>query len=266
MNLDLDELLSEWEDCGGEEICARLLRGEDGSEVVQLRVDLGILQMYLDSRPDGTRYRGMPTVYDHFQHERQTGDEPSEEDWQELHRELQQYNYRRLALSALAEEAFRGGDSERGRVFLQRTLRDIERCLAILGELQTNEDEWDGALAVLVPTLIFNRVRLLTRLRMEEERYEEAIEEVEYGIRELTHALADTGLQDEPGEPNPAVAYLDQMGRRLREQHGITRTLKERLDDAIEREDFEAAARLRDELRRRRQADLQPKLPFSEEG
>jgi protein-arginine kinase activator protein McsA len=56
------------------------------------------------------------------------------------------------------------------------------------------------------------------------------------------------------------------MGRRLREQHGITLTLKEQLDNAIEREDFEPAARLRDELRCRRQNDVQLKLPSPGDG
>ncbi|MBU0616499.1 MAG: UvrB/UvrC motif-containing protein, partial [Planctomycetes bacterium] len=95
---------------------------------------------------------------------------------------------------------------------------------------------------------------------------DEAIEEAEMGIRDLSQALAQAGLEPQRREENPAIAYLDQMGRRLREQHGITLTLKEQLDDAIEREDFEAAARLRDELRRRRQDDLQLKLPSPEDG
>jgi hypothetical protein len=265
MNLDLDELLSDW-DCAGEEVCARLVCGQDGDDVVQMRVDLGILQMSLDGRPDGTRYRGLPSVYDYFQHEKSVGDTLTEEDWRELHRELQQHNYRRLALSALAEEALRAQDCARGRAYLQRSLGDIERCLAILHELEENEEQWDDPLAVLLPTLIFNRARLLARLRIAENRHEEAVEEVERGIRELREALVEAGFEEQQREQNPAVAYLDQMGQRLREQHGITLTLRERLDEAIEQEDFEAAARLRDELRRRQQSDLQPELPFSEEG
>lgn len=265
MNLDLDELLSDW-DCAGDEVCARLICGEDGDELVQMRVDLGVLQMFLRGRPDGTRYRGLPSVYEYFQHEKNAGDALTDEDWRELHRELQQHNYRRLALSALAEDALRAQDCARGRAYLQRSLGDIERCLAILHELQENEEQWESPLAVLLPTLVFNRARLLARLRIAENRHDEAVEEIERGIRELREALAEAGVEEERCEQNPALAYLDQMGQRLREQHGITLTLRERLDAAIEQEDFEAAARLRDELRRRQQDDLQPELPFSEEG
>jgi hypothetical protein len=264
MNLDLNELLDNW-DSTPDEVCARLIDGEDGKDVLQLRVDLGVLQMCLDGRPDGQRYRGLPSVSDYVEHELQVGRELSEEDWRELHRELQQYNYRRLALSSLAEQALREEDFELGRAFLQRTLRDIDRCLTILRKLEQNDAEWDSPLAILVPTLIFNRARLLTRLRAAEHRYDEAIEEADAGIRDLSQALTEVGFEPERRQQNPAIAYLEQMGQRLREQHGITLTLREQLDDAIDREDFEAAARLRDELRRRRQNDLQHQLPSPED-
>jgi hypothetical protein len=265
MSLDLNELLGGW-DCSVDEVCARVIRGVDGTDVLQLRVDLGVLQMFLDGRPDGLRYHGLPSVQDYFEHESRVGRELTEEDWRELHRELQQYNYRRLAFSGLAEEALREKDLKRGGAYLQRTLRDIERCLATLQKLEENGEEWDGALALLVPTLVFSRARLLTRLRIAEERFDEAIEEAELGIRDLKQALAESGFDEEQREQNPAVAHLSQVAGRLREQYGIALTLKERLDEAIEREDFEMAARLRDELRRRRQKDLQPKLPSPEDG
>jgi hypothetical protein len=265
MNLDLNELLDEW-DCSADEVCARVVQGQDGENILQLRVDLGILQMALDGRPDGLRYHGLPSVYDHFRHERRLARQPTVDDWQELHRELQQHNYRRLALSSLAEEALRGEDVELGRTYMHRTLRDIERCLAILHELEENDTQWDDPLATLVPTLAFSRTRLLARLRVAEGRHEDAIEEVERGRRHLDQVLAQAGLDEEQREQNPALAYLEQMGHRLREQHGITLTLRERLDKAIEHEDFETAAHLRDELRRRRESDWRPKLPSPEEG
>jgi hypothetical protein len=265
MNLDLNDVLGDWACCIGE-VCARLVRGDDGEDLLQLRVDLGLLQMSLDGRPDGGRYHGFPSVYDYVEHERRFGIEITQQDWQELHRELQQHNYRRLAFSSLAEEALHEEDFERGRSCLQRALRDIERCAAILERLEDNEEQWDYSLSALAPTLVFNRARLLTRLRAAEQRYDEAIEEAELGVRELREALAQGGFEEDERGQNPAIAYLCQLAQRLREKHGITLTLRERLDDAIEREDFETAARLRDELRRRGRDNLQPRLPFAEQG
>jgi hypothetical protein len=260
MNLDLNELLGDWGGTG-EEVCARLIEGLNGDQVLQLRVDLGLLQMSLDGRPDGQRYRGLPSVYDFFIHEEQAGGKFAAQDWRELHRELQQYNYRRLALSSLAEETLREGDLESGRLYLQRTLRDIERCLEILDKLQEQDEEWEGPLNILIPTLIFNRARLLARLRAAECRYEDAIEQAEHGVAELEAALDEAGFESDQRDDNPAIHYLVQMAQRLREQHGIKRTLQEQLRDAIDREDFESAARLRDQLKQRQASDLRPQLP-----
>ena len=52
MNLDLNTLIEGWNRAPGE-IAARIVRGMDGADLVQLRVDLGVLQMYPAGRPDG---------------------------------------------------------------------------------------------------------------------------------------------------------------------------------------------------------------------
>ena len=255
MNLDLDELLVGW-NASTDEVCARLVECETGECLVQLRVDLGLLQMALDGRPDGERFHGLPSVREFFEHEVAVGRELAADDWRELHRELQQFNYRRLALSNLVEAAMREQRPREAGDHLKRTLSDIDHCLAILQLLRANPEHWDGPLATLIPTLIFNRARLMARLRSVEQRYDEAIEEAESGIRQLEELIgtADCG-DDELLQENPAVSYLRQMAQRIREQHGINLTLQEQLDAAIEQEDFEAAARLRDELRRRRESD-----------
>ena len=255
MNLDLDELLVGW-NASADEVCARLVECDSGESMVQLRVDLGLLQMAIDGRPDGERFHGLPSVREFFEHEAAVGHELESDDWRELHRELQQYNYRRLALSNLAEVSMRDQHGDEAGEYLKRTLRDIDHCLAILQILRANPEHWDGPLATLVPTLIFNRARLMTRLRSVEQRYDEAIEEAEAGIRQLEELMVIAEVcEEEPPHENPAVSYLRQMAQRLREQHGINLTLQEQLDAAIEQEDFEAAARLRDELRRRQSSD-----------
>ncbi len=263
MNLDLDDILDGW-DASRDEVAARLVTGDDGCEFVQLRVDLGLLQMTLDGRPDGSRPGESATVYERVRRKLARDEELREEDFDALHRELQQYNYRRLALSGLAERALREEDLTRGQGLLHRTFRDLQRCLDILAILRAHDPQWDEAQAVLVPTLTFNRVRLMTNLRVAQHRYEEAIEEAERGIYDLNQTLADAGYDEAQRQDNAAIAYLRQVAQRLREQYGITQTLRERLCSAIEREDFETAARLRDELRGRRLDDLQPRLPHAD--
>src|SRR5213080_2095609 len=54
MNLDLNTLLRDWPHEPGA-IKVRKIIGLDGREKLQLRIDLGVLQMEMTGRPDGQR-------------------------------------------------------------------------------------------------------------------------------------------------------------------------------------------------------------------
>jgi hypothetical protein len=252
MTLDLNELLVDW-DCPSGEICARMVVGRDGGELLQLRIDLGVMQMFPDGRPDGQRHRGLPTVLEYVQHElRLGGADLAAEDWRELERELCQTNYRRLALGSLAEEALARADVAAAQAHLKRALRDIDGCLERLALAVEHGPACvsPGSLA-LRPTLVFNRGRLAGQLRIAEGRYEEAVEEAEGGAVRLDELLAEFGLDEEQRERDPGVVFLRGLAKRLRREYDIPLTLRERLADALQKQDFETAAQLRDELRRR---------------
>ena len=53
----------------------RIVPGEDGRSKVQLRVDLGILQMETDGRPDGLRPEGFDSWLKYYEHRQQQHDE-----------------------------------------------------------------------------------------------------------------------------------------------------------------------------------------------
>jgi len=94
----IDHILKNWEYSPGE-VDARLARGDDGREVVQLRIDMGLLQMEVDGRPDGTRPQGAETYYDYLVAAAiQEGDdfELSEDQCGEADREFVQFYQRRL--------------------------------------------------------------------------------------------------------------------------------------------------------------------------
>jgi len=65
MSFDISHLLERWDYRPGQVVARRFI-GEDGHEKVQLRVDLGILQMNAQGRPDGKRPFGQASVYDHY--------------------------------------------------------------------------------------------------------------------------------------------------------------------------------------------------------
>ena len=53
MSKDLGPILGDWPHEPGQ-ITVRKIRGTDGRVKIQLRVDLGLLQMEADGRPDGS--------------------------------------------------------------------------------------------------------------------------------------------------------------------------------------------------------------------
>ena len=65
MSKDLTRLLSEWQ-FEPEDVLVRIVPGDDGRGKIQLRVDLGILQMEMDGRPDGVRPEGFDSWLDYY--------------------------------------------------------------------------------------------------------------------------------------------------------------------------------------------------------
>src|SRR5947209_20597866 len=58
--MDITSALRGWAFEPGQ-VNVRLIRGNDGKPKLQLRLDLGLLQMELDGRPDGKRPHRAPT-------------------------------------------------------------------------------------------------------------------------------------------------------------------------------------------------------------
>lgn len=250
MGLDMQELLAEW-DCPDGEVGARMIVGRDGSEVLQLRIELGVLQMTLDGRPDGARYHGMANALEYIEHELKAGtSQPADEAWDELEREFSQYNYRRVALSSLVDQAVTTASGDSSRPYLMQALSDVEVCTRILDLLQRIRGD-AGENGQHRPTLAFNKARLTAQLHVMDRQFDEAIEEVSRGCECLEALLTDLGIEVEDRDQDPGLTYLRELEEQIRVEYDVKFTLRERLESAIDSEDFETAARLRDELRKR---------------
>src|SRR5438876_10654276 len=66
MSLDLNSILRDWSHESGS-IKVRKIAGLDGREKLQLRVDLGVLQMELTGRPDGRRPNNCESLLEYHQ-------------------------------------------------------------------------------------------------------------------------------------------------------------------------------------------------------
>ena len=62
---NIDRILRDWP-YDPEGISVRKKKGDDGRDVLQMRLDLGLLQLEATGRPDGTRPQGADTYFDYL--------------------------------------------------------------------------------------------------------------------------------------------------------------------------------------------------------
>src|SRR4051812_35562945 len=102
---DIDRYLKEWAYEPGE-VTARLVTAADGREILQMRIEMGLLQLEVTHRPDGTRPGGADTYFD-FLLALSIHEDPdlklTEEQCAEVAREFVHYYHRRICWLALRE-------------------------------------------------------------------------------------------------------------------------------------------------------------------
>jgi len=146
---DIDTVLKGWEFRPGE-VNARLVKARNGRHVIQMRIDMGLLQMETDLRPDGTRPHGAETYYDYLVGEviREGGSfRLSKEQRDEVDREFIQFYHRRLCWPSLRE--------------YRRAARDADHSLAFMDFVREHsaDDEWTLSHEQYRPFVLFHRVQ-----------------------------------------------------------------------------------------------------------
>jgi hypothetical protein len=243
MRQDIDSALKGWEYKPGV-VQARLVEGADGRQILQLRVDLGLLQMETADRPDGTRPHGNATFFDYLRKQAHHSDRLgrtfvlNEEQCQEADREFVQFYHRRLCWLAL-------------RQFSQAVV-DADHTLAFMDFVRDHSpnDEFTQAHEQYRGFVIFQRTQAASALATEKDDPEAAIDAINAGLDKLRTFFATYDLEDQ-FEENGMVQQLRKMAATVREAHGIDATLREKLNEAVAKEQYETAAQLRDQLKQR---------------
>ncbi len=248
MSFDISALLDQWDYQPGQ-VVVRKFRGEDGSDKIQLRVDLGLLQMNAKGRPDGKHPFGHESLLEHFQEQlkrfrrEHASDDKSfrlaAEDCGKLQQEAIQYHHRYICLFQL--EDFDG------------VIADAERNLKVFDFVQryaaTEDLAW--SLQQFRPQLLMMRVRARGAIALKDNRYEEMIQVVEDGLEEIRQFYREHDRQDlleNSGELQSLEMWLDEIQKKrpltAREK------LETKLDELVRSENYEEAARIRDALRK----------------
>lgn len=255
MSQDISHALAGWS-FDPDRMNVRIIRGDDGDDKIQVRLDLGVLQMNFHGRPDGERVGAYGSWLEHYLNRQQTHDrehpdgptlllEP--EDCIKLLREGIQYYHRYLSFWHL----------QRYELCARDTARNL-RLFAFVREHARQDrdklqfDQWR-------PYVSMMHTRAVATPLIELRDYPAAIRAIEAGIEAVRQFLIDYDQlhrSEECSELQQLIALREEVAAR---QAGIPRlgtnvksveSLRAELDAAIAEERFEDAARLRDEIRK----------------
>ena len=238
---DIDNILKDWPYSPGE-VQARLFKAKDGREVVQMRVEMGILQMEADHRPDGSRPNDEDTILDYLKKCATAADGDfvlTEEQCNEADREFVQYYHRRICWLSLREFA--------------RAVRDADHTLAMMdfSKQHSPDEQWTISHEQYRPFVLFHRYQAAALAQLEQDGPERAIEELNKGLDVLREVFVEFEAEDKY-EEDELVQRLNQLKEALREHYRVGRTLDEQLAEAIASEQYELAAQLRDEMAKKK--------------
>lgn len=237
MNNDITPIVNGWDYDPGR-VVARWIIGRDGRLKIQLRLDLGVLQMEPEGRPDGRQIRGHPSLLDYYRSLEPDIPPLDPDACTELQQEAMQFYYRYLAFYALRH--FDG------------VIRDTTHNLALLDLVEQHVPNKDAAWSFLqfYPYIRMMNARAHAEKNMGEKHDDKALRAIQEAVSDIRIFWKQHGEAEPPGSPEIEV-LTDLLGR-LRRNRPRNRgeELQEELNRAIASENYEAAARLRDQLRK----------------
>jgi hypothetical protein len=261
-NRDIAPILESWT-LEPETVSARRIAGNDGGEMLQLRIPMGLLQLYPDGRPDGSRPEGHDSLLSYLRDlaERQN-QSISREQWLELDREIMQYYHRRIALLSIAEIERREQALERAAADYARVVRDADHNIEVMDFIKKhNQDqEFVEAHEQYRTFVMGHRTLGAGQYWLCRNETEEALVAIQSGLDRLGRLYEDRGDADIMRR-DPTAGRLVRLAEQIRRDHSIARTLHEELSEAVAAEDFEKAAQVRDRIRQRMAAMKAPFKP-----
>jgi hypothetical protein len=112
------------------------------------------------------------------------------------------------------------------------------------------DEEWSGSHEQYRPFVLFHRTQAEALGELEENTAEEAVQAINVGLEKIREFFVKHDAEDHFDE-DELVVRLIELRESLRSEYAVGQTLKEQLADAVAQEQYELAARLRDELTRR---------------
>lgn len=246
INNDITPILEGW-DYRPDRPAVRQIVGNDGKPKIQLRLDLGLLQMEATGRPDGKRPHGHDTLLAHYRAMLESNQRISEsdedftlneEDCVKLQLESMQFYHRRISWLELGE--YKSAETD--------TQHNLDIISLVIAHAQT--DQLKEMFVQWKPFVLVHRTMARTRQAWEKGEFDHALELIEEGVDEIAQAYRDQGREDAI-ESSGEIAYLRKWAEEIDQTRPLSlrQRLERELDTAVADEAFERAAVLRDRIR-----------------
>ena len=236
---NIDKILNSWP-YEPNSVSVRMAKGSDGRDILQMRIEMGILQLETSGRPDGSKPFDQDTYFDYlisqsFDHENMV---MTDDQCVEVDREFVQYYHRRICWLALRE--------------FGNAVRDADHTLGLMDFCKEHspDESWTMTHEQYRPFVMFHRIQASALDSLENHNAEKAVETINAGLESLRQVFAEHEVEDE-FEDNELIERLIDLRESLREKFAVGPTLRERLDAAVAAEQYELAAELRDKLQSR---------------
>src|SRR6184192_957345 len=208
MSLDLNTILKDWPH-ENRAIKMRKVLGLDGRQKLQLRIDLGVLQMELTGRPDGVRPHGCESLLTYHQLRAARAEARGEtyeltaEQCAELQQEGIQYYHRYLSLFQIND--FHG------------VVRDTQRNLELFTFVtqHTDREEFSWSLQQFRPYVLMMNTRAKASIFLGQEKFSEAMAEIERGRDAIADFFQRSNFP-ELASKNSEIAFLDEWLEEVR--------------------------------------------------
>ena len=242
MSLDLNDLLRDWPHEPGM-IKVRKILGSDGKEKIQLRIDLGLIQMETNGRPDGLQPHDRPSLLEYHQERAKRAEKKSEpyvltaDEVGELQQEGIQYYHRYISFFQLSD--YLG------------VIRDTQRNLDMFSFVGNHAQPEELAASVLqfTPYVLMMNTRARASIELEREEYLTAAKKIEEGMEKI-RAFFEKIENLEAQANSPELSFLSEWLDEVKAKQPLTKLekMQREMDKAIATEAYERAAELRDQI------------------
>lgn len=243
MSLDLNELLRDWPHEPGQ-LKVRKITGHDGREKLQLRIDLGLIQMETVGRPDGQRPHDVDSLLEYHRRRATRAEKKGEtiqltaDEVSDLQQEGIQYYHRYISFFQLGEH--------------EAVIRDTQRNLDMFAfvEKYAESDDLSESVIQFTPYVLMMNTRARAALELDRDEFAAGILEVEKGLERIRSFYQEQDLT-EAEENSPELSFLTEWLEEIRARQPLTKLekMEREMKNAVKLEEYERAAELRDQIR-----------------